>query len=75
MLITIFLKLFWLEANCEHAIFFSLVTVYFPAQVSTMIRYGTNPIIFLANNDGYTIEVEIHDGVSLTYLTLSAVCM
>jgi len=30
--------------------------------VSTMIRYGTNPIIFLINNNGYTIEVEIHDG-------------
>lgn len=30
--------------------------------VSTMIRYGLNPIIFLINNGGYTIEVEIHDG-------------
>ncbi|WP_319420545.1 thiamine pyrophosphate-binding protein [Pleurocapsa sp. FMAR1] len=30
--------------------------------VSTMIRYGLNPIIFLINNRGYTIEVEIHDG-------------
>jgi pyruvate decarboxylase len=27
-----------------------------------MIRYCTNPIIFLINNNGYTIEVEIHDG-------------
>ena len=27
-----------------------------------MIRYGTSPIIFLINNGGYTIEVEIHDG-------------
>ena len=27
-----------------------------------MIRYETNPIIFLLNNRGYTIEVEIHDG-------------
>ena len=27
-----------------------------------MIRYGVNPIIFLINNGGYTIEVEIHDG-------------
>ncbi len=27
-----------------------------------MIRYGLNPIIFLINNGGYTIEVEIHDG-------------
>lgn len=27
-----------------------------------MIRYETNPIIFLINNGGYTIEVEIHDG-------------
>ncbi len=31
-------------------------------EVSTMIRYGTSPIIFLINNGGYTIEVEIHDG-------------
>jgi TPP-dependent 2-oxoacid decarboxylase len=27
-----------------------------------MIRYGLKPIIFLINNGGYTIEVEIHDG-------------
>eukprot|EP00741_Cyanophora_paradoxa_P012582 tig00020614_g12158.t1 len=31
-------------------------------EVSTMIRYDLNPIIFLLNNRGYTIEVEIHDG-------------
>lgn len=31
-------------------------------EVSTMIRYKLNPIIFLLNNRGYTIEVEIHDG-------------
>ncbi len=31
-------------------------------EVSTMLRYGLNPIIFLINNGGYTIEVEIHDG-------------
>lgn len=31
-------------------------------EVSTMIRYNLNPIIFLINNGGYTIEVEIHDG-------------
>ncbi|KAL6782419.1 hypothetical protein ACKKBG_A06710 [Auxenochlorella protothecoides x Auxenochlorella symbiontica] len=30
--------------------------------VSTMMRYGQNPIIILVNNGGYTIEVEIHDG-------------
>ncbi|GJV61617.1 pyruvate decarboxylase 2, partial [Tanacetum coccineum] len=30
--------------------------------VSTMLRGGQNPIIFLTNNRGYTIEVEIHDG-------------
>ncbi|KAG0481161.1 hypothetical protein HPP92_012019 [Vanilla planifolia] len=30
--------------------------------VSTMIRCGQNTIIFLINNGGYTIEVEIHDG-------------
>ena len=27
-----------------------------------MLRYGAKPIIFLINNGGYTIEVEIHDG-------------
>ena len=31
-------------------------------EMSTMIRYGVKPIIFLINNGGYTIEVEIHDG-------------
>mmetsp|Transcript_25540 Transcript_25540/g.80911 ORF Transcript_25540/g.80911 Transcript_25540/m.80911 type:complete len:549 (-) Transcript_25540:39-1685(-) len=31
-------------------------------EVSTMIEQGYNPIIFLLNNKGYTIEVEIHDG-------------
>eukprot|EP00741_Cyanophora_paradoxa_P005939 tig00000949_g5757.t1 len=31
-------------------------------EVSTMIRFGLDPIIFLLNNRGYTIEVEIHDG-------------
>ncbi|KAF5833070.1 pyruvate decarboxylase [Dunaliella salina] len=30
--------------------------------VSTMLRYGLNPIIFLINNFSYTIEVQIHDG-------------
>jgi indolepyruvate decarboxylase len=30
--------------------------------VSTMIRYGTNPIIFLINNDGYLVERVISDG-------------
>jgi len=32
-------------------------------EVSTMIRYGLDPILFLINNRGYTIEVEIHDGI------------
>ncbi|KAJ7294355.1 hypothetical protein O6H91_20G032800 [Diphasiastrum complanatum] len=30
--------------------------------ISTMIRNGQKSIIFLINNGGYTIEVEIHDG-------------
>ncbi|KAL3536548.1 hypothetical protein ACH5RR_005009 [Cinchona calisaya] len=30
--------------------------------VSTMLRCGQRTIIFLINNSGYTIEVEIHDG-------------
>ncbi|MDY7023177.1 MAG: hypothetical protein SWJ54_17820, partial [Cyanobacteriota bacterium] len=28
----------------------------------TIIRLGLNPIIFLINNDGYTVERMIHDG-------------
>ncbi|KAF8056339.1 SHM4 [Scenedesmus sp. PABB004] len=30
--------------------------------VSSMIRFGANPVILLINNRGYTIEIEIHDG-------------
>ncbi|XP_019429699.1 PREDICTED: pyruvate decarboxylase 2-like [Lupinus angustifolius] len=30
--------------------------------ISTMLRLGQKTIIFLINNGGYTIEVEIHDG-------------
>jgi pyruvate decarboxylase len=31
-------------------------------ELSTLIRYGLKPIIFLMNNASYTIEVQIHDG-------------
>ena len=31
-------------------------------ELSTIIRYGYSPIIFVLNNGGYTVEVEIHDG-------------
>jgi pyruvate decarboxylase len=31
-------------------------------EVSTMIRYGLNPIIILINNGSYVIETAIHDG-------------
>jgi indolepyruvate decarboxylase len=31
-------------------------------EISTLIRYGFKPIIFLMNNASYTIEVQIHDG-------------
>ncbi|KAK9699171.1 hypothetical protein RND81_08G157100 [Saponaria officinalis] len=31
-------------------------------EISTMLRCGQKTIIFLINNGGYTIEVEIHDG-------------
>lgn len=31
-------------------------------ELSTIIRYGFSPIIFVLNNGGYTVEVEIHDG-------------
>eukprot|EP01035_Chromulina_nebulosa_P020969 gene20969-27174_t len=32
-------------------------------ELSTMIRYDIDVIIFLINNQGYTIEVQIHDNV------------
>jgi indolepyruvate decarboxylase len=31
-------------------------------EISTIIRYNLNAVIFLINNDGYTIERYIHDG-------------
>jgi pyruvate decarboxylase len=31
-------------------------------ELSTIIRYGFKPILFLMNNAAYTIEVQIHDG-------------
>ncbi|CAL0304419.1 unnamed protein product [Lupinus luteus] len=31
-------------------------------EISTMLRCGQKTIVFLINNGGYTIEVEIHDG-------------
>jgi TPP-dependent 2-oxoacid decarboxylase len=31
-------------------------------EISTMIRYRIHAIIFLINNRGYSIEVQIHDG-------------
>jgi pyruvate decarboxylase len=31
-------------------------------EVSTIVRYGYSPLIFILNNGGYTVEVEIHDG-------------
>lgn len=41
----------------------TLVDAWQVAQdVSTMLRCGQKTIIFLINNGGYTIEVEIHDG-------------
>jgi len=30
--------------------------------ISTLMRFRANPIIFLINNAGYAIEIEIHDG-------------
>lgn len=42
---------------------FEFLAIKVTAQdVSTMIRCNQNNIIFLINNGGYTIEVEIHDG-------------
>lgn len=48
-------------------IIFKALIKYFDLQVtaqdvSTMIRQNQKSIIFLINNGGYTIEVEIHDG-------------
>ncbi|KAE9463626.1 hypothetical protein C3L33_04479, partial [Rhododendron williamsianum] len=55
-----------LEAAVEAAAAFldkAVKPVMVTAQdVSTMIRCGQKTIIFLINNGGYTIEVEIHDG-------------
>ncbi len=31
-------------------------------EVSTIVRYGFSPLIFVLNNGGYTVEIEIHDG-------------
>lgn len=31
-------------------------------EISTMIRYGLNPIVFLINNDGYLVERDIGEG-------------
>lgn len=31
-------------------------------ELSTILRYGTCPIIIIMNNGAYTIEIEIHDG-------------
>jgi len=40
-----------------------LCVVQMTAQdVSSMMRWGAAPIIFLINNAGYAIEIEIHDG-------------
>lgn len=39
-----------------------LLVLCTPQEVSTMLRYGSNAVIFLFNNGAYTIEVEIHDG-------------
>ena len=33
--------------------------------IVTAMRFRQNPIIFLVNNGGYTIEVEIHDGAAI----------
>ncbi|RLN23752.1 pyruvate decarboxylase 1-like [Panicum miliaceum] len=56
---TIGLPDFTQELRC-----FQTVTCYqvTAQEVSTMLRWGQNSIIFLINNGGYTIEVEIHDG-------------
>ncbi|KAF4393065.1 hypothetical protein F8388_012574 [Cannabis sativa] len=48
-----------LPQNCGEACKCCIVTAQ---DISTMIRCGQNTIIFLINNGGYTIEVEIHDG-------------
>ncbi|KAK7861030.1 pyruvate decarboxylase 1 [Quercus suber] len=53
-----------LEAAVEAAVGFldKAVKPVTAQDVSTMIRNGQRTIIFLINNGGYTIEVEIHDG-------------
>jgi hypothetical protein len=37
-------------------------TVWMLIRLLCFLLQGANPLIFLINNGGYTIEVEIHDG-------------
>jgi len=55
---------FWCMQNFKlyHMVNNSLVIQVTAQDISTMIRCGQRTIIFLINNGGYTIEVEIHDG-------------
>jgi hypothetical protein len=56
------LLLRWLCAAVPSAAV-SLLRLQMTAQdVGTMMRFGAAPIIFLVNNAGYAIEIEIHDG-------------
>lgn len=40
-------------------------------EIGTIIREGVNPVVFLINNDGYTIERSIH-GVEAEYNDITA---
>ena len=57
----------WLVRKCQvwsNSVSFSSFLLPF-LNILTLILFlllGCNPIIVLINNDGYTIEVEIHDG-------------
>ncbi len=57
------------------------VTVLIPSvqvtaqDITTAMRFRQNPIIFLINNGGYTIEVEIHDGVLNPQLCAHELCV
>ena len=47
-------------------IFFVLALVACLQEVSTILTSDTHPIIFIMNNQAYTIEIEIHDGGFVT---------
>jgi TPP-dependent 2-oxoacid decarboxylase len=52
------------DGNSRLAGISALATTYGPGELSTLLARDLNPIIFLLNNDGYTIERLIHGAES-----------